>query len=74
MLKRGNPSIKEMVEDVFRTDNYQLLIENKTFVEIEIRKTGNEFKNKLEKIDIDDIIDSIPNQIKKVIVNMILTY
>ncbi|HDH4206069.1 TPA: phosphatidylinositol kinase [Staphylococcus aureus] len=63
VLKRGNPSIEKMVEDVFRTGNYQLLIENKIFEPLEIRKIGDDIKKKLVNIDMDDIIGSIPNEI-----------
>ncbi|GAA6823876.1 hypothetical protein HpBTM60_25140 [Helicobacter pylori] len=64
VLKQGNPSIKKMIEAVFNTGNYQLLIENKTFTSVEIRQIGSEFKNKLVNIDMDGIIDSIPYKIK----------
>lgn len=63
VLKRGNPSIEKMVEDVFQTGNYQLLLENKSFDPIEIRKIGYEIKKKLVNIDMDDIISSMPNEI-----------
>ncbi|PTG91843.1 phosphatidylinositol kinase [Staphylococcus chromogenes] len=64
VLKKGNPSIKTMIEDVFNTGNYQLLIENKTFTSAEIKQVGSDFKNKLGNIDMDAIIDSIPFKIK----------
>ncbi|ENM7739618.1 HipA family kinase [Staphylococcus aureus] len=63
VLKRGNPSIEKMVEDVFQTGNYQLLLENKSFDPIEIRKISYEIKKKLVNIDMDDIISSMPNEI-----------
>ncbi|MEK4562434.1 HipA family kinase [Staphylococcus sp. FSL K6-3157] len=64
VLKKGNPAIEEMIDGIFHTENYQLLIENKTFNSAEIWQVGFEFKNKLVNIDIDDIINSIPNEIK----------
>lgn len=64
VLKNGNPSVQKMVEQIFDTGNYQMLIENKKFERCEVLKISREFQSRIDDIDIDGIIDSIPSEIK----------
>lgn len=65
ILSKPLPSIDKIVEEVFTVGGHQKLIENRVFSNDVVEQTANEFKINLLNIDIDGIISSIPEILRK---------